>query len=241
MSETQFLEELTHQYEGVRLDDPVEAVMRRGRALRRARRSPLLALAAVAVTSTAIAASTLGNAPSAFATWTQTPRPATAAEKTSITHNCASAYPQTPPLTLVDARGDVAFALFIGRDKAVNCTLIKHNGSWANATGGSNELVDQDLNRYKVRGGKTALVIQSSGDLTSAVDDAHAASTWGWVTPQVKSVIVRADGHTTRATITHGAFAAWWPHDSDNSNGGNVTAYNATGQPLTQATIAPFG
>jgi hypothetical protein len=239
MNESQLRDELLDAYNGVQLKDPLDKIMRRGKAVHRARRAPLLGLLAAVSAGALVIASPLGSTPSAFATWSENPTPISSRDAAAIAGQCANAFPDMPPLALVDARGDVAFSLFVGKGKVGECTVIKHNGSWINGTAGSG--LNDITGRQDVLNGATALGLEGSADLNNVHDRSQAASAWGWVAPDVASVVVRADGRTSKATIHGGAFAAWWPHDSDASRGGAVTAYDAAGRQLAQVTIAGFG
>lgn len=236
MNETQLREGLADAYGDVRLMDPVDDIIRRGKAIRRTRRAPVLALV-IAFSAGALAvASPLGDPPSAFATWSESPTPISSSDAATVASRCAKTVPDMPPLTLVDARGDVAFSLFVGNDQVGTCTVIKHDGSWAQGTVGSG--VDPVNGRQKVLKGALALQLVASSDLSNAQDHAQAASAWGWVSPAVASVVVRADGHTVQATVRDGAFAAWWPHGPGASRGGALTAFDSAGRQLAQVTIA---
>ena len=208
MNETQLREELVDAYSPVQLPDPVDDIMRRGRAIHRSRRAPLLGLL-VAVSAVALVlASPLASPPSAFATWSTNPTTISSVDESIIASRC----------------GD--------------CTVIKHNGSWAYGTAGAGL---QDIsNRQKMLNGATALQLEGSSDMNNVHDRAQAASAWGWVAPAVASVVVRADGHTSQATVRDGAFAAWWPHGEGASRGGVVTAYDGAGRQLAQVTITGF-
>ena len=183
MNETQLREELVDAYSPVQLPDPVDDIMRRGRAIHRSRRAPLLGLL-VAVSAVALVlASPLASPPSAFATWSTNPTTISSVDESIIASRCVETFRDMPPLTLVDARGDVAFSLFVGKDTVGDCTVIKHNGSWAYGTAGAGL---QDIsNRQKMLNGATALQLEGSSDMNNVHDRAQAASAWGWVAPAV--------------------------------------------------------
>jgi len=239
MNETQLREELVDAYSGVQLTDRVDHIMRRGRAIQRTRRAPLWGLVVAVSAAALLIASPLGSPPSAFATWSETPTPLSSRDTAVIASRCAMSIPDMPPMTLVDARGDVAFSMFVGEGKVGACTVIRHNGSWAKATAGSG-LADI-TRRQPVLNGTMALQLEGNSDLNNVGDRAQAASVWGWVAPAVASVVVRADGHTLQATVRDGAFAAWWPHGSGASHGGVVAAYDVAGRKLAQVTFAGGG
>jgi hypothetical protein len=239
MNETQLRDELVDAYGGLQLKDSVDDIIRRGRVVRRARRAPLVGLLVAVLAGAWVVASPLGGAPSAFATWTENPTPISSGDLAVIAGRCAKSFPDMPPLTLVDGRGDVAFSLFVGKGKVAECTVIKHNGSWVMGTAGGG--LGDITGRANVLNGATVLGVEGTADLSNNHDRSQAASAWGWVAPTVTSVVVRADGRTSQATVRGGAFAAWWPHDAGASRGGAVTAYDAQGRQLAQVTIAGIG
>lgn len=232
MTEPALREQLHQAYAEVHLHDPLQAVLRRGRRLRRARRAPLLA----GVTTLTAGALVLGlpsaSTPSAFAAWTPTPRVLTPSDTTAIAASCQDGTQPLPPAAISDARGAFAFTLFTDGTRALSCGRYHHDGSWREGGSSSSAQVTQ---RQQVLDG-APVSLEEAGDLT--IGDDHAASVWGWTSTRVTRIVVTADGHTTQATIHNGVFAAWWPHSTPNSTGGHLTAYDNAGTPLRTITFS---
>jgi hypothetical protein len=232
MTEPALREQLHAAYADVHLHDPLEDVLRRGRRLRRARRAPLLGGVAAVVAATLVLGLPGGSTPSAFAAWTSSPRVLTPGDIAAIAASCQSGSQPLPPVAISDARGDFAFTLFTDGTRAVSCGRYHHDGFWRE--GGSSSL--EVTQRQQVLDGAAPVTLEQAGDLT--IHDDHAASVWGWASSRATRIVVIADGHTTRATVHDGVFAAWWPHAGTNSTGGRLTAYDRAGTPLRTITFA---
>ncbi len=199
-----------------------------------ARRWILPAAAAVAAAAVATPALT-GNTGRAFASWTPTPLPVSAAQASSHQSECLAAGPDPQgevTAALTEQRGDFTFTL-VATERAVgNCMLL------------SPELVPDDgiqergANSWDSAGTPPAPTPKDVSVQWGATFHQSAAGTFtsatGRVGADVVAVQITPDGHQPlEASVGDGYFIAWWPGEP--SDHLTVTATTTDGTTTTRA------
>lgn len=232
MKDTDVLEAVSARYARVRCDRPVDAVIRRGRLLRRRRRAPAVAALALALTGGLL---TLGAQPrsgAAFADWTSGPQATDAVTLAVIDASCRDkaedATAAMPPLRIVDRRGNFALSLYTDGRSAVVCELFEGGGRSTWAQGGLG--YDQEVRTRHTLSPARPVAVESAGQITLAAGQDSASNVYGWVGPGVVKVVVTSSVATVTASVNDGAFTAWWPDAGQPSGRATVTAYDSAGK-----------
>lgn len=148
----------------------------------------------------------------AFAGWTATPQPVTAAARDAIERMCGSDVARDTPADVIDQRGGAAVARWWHTEGTsqteVGCWLFDTNGSGTFEAGGTVEIVGPAQGRGpESYSGETAQASGSDGDV-------HEIRIWtGRAGPDVDRVVaIRSDGTEVEASLTDdGYFLVWWP------------------------------
>lgn len=180
------------------------------------RPSPRKTRTRVLTASLAIAATTAGafvlaqsvGAPSAYASWTATPRAATADEVRNWGQHClsmnGSVQSHDYAVRLVEMRGKFAYTVLTAPDGFEATCLIHDNGPEQPVTGGgftgslTAEPQPDGLATNSVRS-----VTDEGGDTEYEVTGKAGA--------EVAAVSFHVNGTEVHATLKNGYFAAWWP------------------------------
>lgn len=242
MNDTEVLEMLSHRFEQVRYDEPVEAVVRRGRALRRRRRAPAAIAGVLAVTGGLLVVGSHIHGDTAFASWTSQPQASDAATVATIDTSCremAESVPGVlPPLRIVDRRGDFAFSLYTDGRSAFTCELFQgannSKSTWRQGGGSfSEELGAETVNS------DNPVAVDATGQVSVTNVRGRATTVYGRYAETVDKIVVDSPAAMATAKLHRGAFTAWWPDGGQAGGLATIRAYDSSGALLTR-TVTPL-
>lgn len=130
---------------------------------------------------------------------------------------------QLPPLSVLDVRGDVAFAVYQDATWTVTCLLRSDDGRW----------IDQGIQVGPGSSGATPGIVGSGG--TQTVDGEAVTTVTGTAPTGASRVTFRLDdGTAVQASVLGTTWAAWFP-GSATIDPATITAYDASGRVLDGA------
>lgn len=247
-AENRVAELLAAELQDLGLDHDVSAVVRRGKALRRRRRAPLLVGAGLLAAAVGIGVSPAGTPP-AFAKWTSAPQASDEGTNLAILEGCSNMSDRTGTLerarpVIIDRRGDVAVTVVERAGTYFGCTLfrgVSQQVRWAQGGGGPVDAV----------GGSSLspLELVQLGHTTIVPLHADVVEVIGRVEPTITRVTFDTGEMVVTGKIDQGWVTGWWPAEKDNwlsrvwpwhsgpSTAVRVSAYDADGTLVTATTV----